>query len=146
MKMRVTKMEDYSSPTDNLSIQTLVTLRTNRFTRARNVGHTLVNYSHFVLWVAIFYTQLTDSQGVFFSAYRRISADFPPRSVQIWGESRPICRGVCLFISTRNCPEMAKNCCFQPQKFTVRTRSRSLPEILSYLPDGGQFSWVPVLI
>ncbi len=26
------------------------------------------------------------------------------------------------------------------------TRCGSLPEILNYLPDGGQFSWVPVLI
>ncbi len=38
-------------------------------------------------------------QGGFFSAYRRISADFPRifdplRSVQISGESGPICRGV----------------------------------------------------
>ena len=41
------------------------------------------------------------SQGVFFSAHRRISAAFPwiltpLKSVQIWGESRTICREVCL--------------------------------------------------
>ena len=43
----------------------------------------------------------------------------PLRSVQIWGEGRPICRGGMPFISTQNCPKMAKNSHFQPRKFTA---------------------------
>ena len=42
------------------------------------------------------------------------------RSVQIWRESRLICRGGIHFISTQHCPKMAKNSHFQPRKFTTR--------------------------
>ena len=64
------------------------------------------------------------TQGVFFSAYRQISADFPrifdpPEISTKQRESRPICRG-CAFYKHQKLPQNGQNSRFQPRKFTAR--------------------------
>ncbi len=70
-------------------------------------------------------SQKGKEQGGFFSAYRRISADFPqifypPEISSNLGRKQTNMQGGMPFISAQNCPKMVKNSRFQPRKFIAR--------------------------